>query len=70
MGEAAIVGEPDCRKITIGNRGGYRFKIEVFGEAVHTGSRKWEQKKEGLNAILEMTKVVNTLSFGFKISPK
>lgn len=30
-GDAAIVGKPGTRKITIGNRGGYRFKIEVFG---------------------------------------
>lgn len=60
-GDAAIIGEPGTRKITIGNRGGYRFKIEVFGDAIHTGSREWEQKKEGLNAILEMAKVINAL---------
>jgi len=66
IGDAAIIGEPGTRKITIGNRGGYRFKIQVFGDAVHTGSREWEQKKEGLNAILEMTKVINALqSFKF-----
>lgn len=45
IGDAAIVGEPGTRKITIGNKGGYRFKIEVLGDAVHTGSREWEQKK-------------------------
>ncbi len=60
-GDAAIIGEPGTGKITIGNRGGYRFKIQVFGDAVHTGSREWEQRKEGLNAILEMTKVINAL---------
>ncbi|MFH1838615.1 MAG: ArgE/DapE family deacylase [Candidatus Kuenenbacteria bacterium] len=60
-GDATIIGEPGTKKITIGNRGGYRFKIEVFGDAVHTGSREWEQKKEGLNAILEMEKVINSL---------
>ena len=66
LGNAAIIGEPGTRKITIGNKGGYRFKIQVFGDAVHTGSREWEQKKEGLNAILEMTKVINALqSFKF-----
>lgn len=68
-GDAAIVGEPGARKITIGNKGGYRFKIEVFGEAVHTGSREWEQKKEGLNAILEMAKVINALQ-DFKFPTK
>ncbi len=67
-GNAAVIGEPGTRKITIGNRGGYRFKIEVFGDAVHTGSREWEQKKEGLNAILEMSKVINALQdFKFPI---
>ncbi|MBL7142410.1 MAG: M20 family metallopeptidase [Candidatus Pacebacteria bacterium] len=60
-GDAAIVGEPGAKKITIGNRGGYRFKIEVFGDAVHTGSREWEQKNQGLNAILEMAKVIYAL---------
>lgn len=60
-GDAAIIGEPGTKKITIGNRGGYRFKIEVLGDAVHTGSRKWEQKKEGLNAILDMAKVIKAL---------
>ncbi len=68
IGDAAIVGEPGTRKITIGNKGGYRFKIEVFGDAVHTGSRKWEQKKEGKNAIVEMGRVVNALqNFKFPI---
>ena len=61
VGDAAIIGEPGTYKITIGNRGGHRFKIEVFGESVHTGSREWEQKKEGLNAVLEMDKVINAL---------
>ena len=60
-GNAAIVGEPGSHKITIGNKGGYRFEIEIFGEAVHSGSREWEQKKEGRNAVLEMAKVINAL---------
>lgn len=68
-GDAAIVGEPGLHKITIGNRGGYRFKLETFGDAVHTGSREWEQKKEGLNAVLEMTKVIKTLE-GFRFPTK
>jgi acetylornithine deacetylase/succinyl-diaminopimelate desuccinylase-like protein len=60
-GDAAIVGEPGTKKITIGNRGGYRFKLEVYGDAIHTGSREWEQKKEGVNAILEMYKAIRVL---------
>jgi len=67
-GDTAIIGEPGAKKITIGNRGGYRFKIEVFGEAVHTGSREWEQRKEGINAVLEMVKIINALQdFKFPI---
>lgn len=61
-GKAAIVGEPGSHKITIGNKGGYRFKLEVFGEAIHTGSREWEQKKKGKNAILEMTKAIQAIN--------
>ena len=68
-GDAAIIGEPGTTKITIGNRGGYRFKLEIFGDAVHTGSREWEQKKEGLNAILEMDKAINVLQ-DFKFPAK
>jgi len=60
-GDAAIVGEPGSKKITVGNRGGYRFKIETFGDAVHTGSREWEKKQEGKNAILDMAKAINAL---------
>ncbi|MGB9911275.1 MAG: M20 family metallopeptidase [Microgenomates group bacterium] len=58
-GDAAIIGEPGAQKITIGNKGGYRFKIETFGESVHTGSREWEQKIKGKNAIIEMVKIIN-----------
>ena len=61
IGDAAIIGEPGMHKITIGNRGGYRFKLEVLGDAVHTGSREWEQRKVGINAISEMVKVINAL---------
>lgn len=68
-GDAAIVGEPGTKKIAIGNRGGYRFKIETLGESVHTGSREWEQKKNGLNAVLEMKKVIEVLqNFRFNIN--
>lgn len=63
VGDAAIVGEPKM-KITIGNRGGYRFKVEVFGKSVHTGSREWEGG-EGENAILGMKRVIDALE-GFK----
>lgn len=60
-GDAAIIGEPGAHKITIGNRGGYRFKLEVMGDAVHTGSREWEQGRLGNNAVLQMIKAINAL---------
>ncbi len=34
---AVIVGEPGDRKVAIGYRGVYRFKIRTRGESVHTG---------------------------------
>jgi len=68
-GDAAIIGEPGTKRVIIANRGGYRFKIEVSGNAVHTGSRAWETKRIGLNAVLEMTKVINALQ-NFKFSKK
>lgn len=60
-GDAAIVGEPGAKKIGVGNKGGYRFKIEVSGDAVHTGSREWENGVEGKNAILDMAKAIDAL---------
>lgn len=66
---AAIIGEPGTDKISIGNRGGYRFKLTVFGEAIHTGRRAWERKEAGRNAILDMARVIvalETLEIPFK----
>jgi acetylornithine deacetylase len=57
----AIIGEPGTNKISIGNRGGYRFKLTVFGEAIHTGRRVWERKEAGRNAILDMARVIVAL---------
>lgn len=68
-GEAAIIGEPKTTKIRIGNKGGYRFKLEVFGKSVHTGSKEWEEKKEGKSAIFEMMKAIKALQ-GFKFPSK
>lgn len=61
IGDAAIVGEPGTKRITIGNKGGYRFKLEIFGDAAHTGTREWEEKTGGLNAIGEMSKAIYVL---------
>jgi acetylornithine deacetylase/succinyl-diaminopimelate desuccinylase-like protein len=32
IGDAAIIGEPGTKKITIGNKGGHRFKIKNVGQ--------------------------------------
>ena len=61
-GDAAIVGEPGNRKIAIGHRGLYRFRVRTFGESVHTGTKEWEQKTLGHNAILDMSKITLALS--------
>ncbi len=58
---AAIIGKPGTKKISIGNRGGYRFKLTTFGEAVHTGRRAWERKEAGRNAIMDMAKAAVSL---------
>ncbi len=60
-GDAAIVAEPGSDKISIGHRGGYRFKLTTHGKATHTGLIDWEKKKSGKNAILEMSKAINAL---------
>jgi len=58
----AILGKMGTDKIAIGHRGGYRFKITVYGEAVNTGRRAWEEGKRGRNAILGMAKIIRKLS--------
>ncbi|OGY17797.1 MAG: hypothetical protein A2900_00195 [Candidatus Chisholmbacteria bacterium RIFCSPLOWO2_01_FULL_50_28] len=59
--KAAIIGKPGTSKIAIGNRGGYRFRLTTFGEAIHTGIRAWERKEAGRNAILDMAKAIVSL---------
>jgi acetylornithine deacetylase/succinyl-diaminopimelate desuccinylase-like protein len=36
-GDAAIIGEPGNQKIALGHRGIYRFRLQINGEATHTG---------------------------------
>jgi acetylornithine deacetylase/succinyl-diaminopimelate desuccinylase-like protein len=49
--EAAIYTYPGIDKITIGHRGLVRAWVEVQGEAVHTGSKKWQTQSFRNNAI-------------------
>jgi acetylornithine deacetylase/succinyl-diaminopimelate desuccinylase-like protein len=58
---AAIIGKPGTKKISIGNRGGYRFKLTTYGEGVHTGRGAWERKEAGRNAIMDMARAIVAL---------
>lgn len=60
-GSAAIVTEPENTTITIGHRGGFRFKLTTHGEAAHTGLDAWERGERGRNAILDMTRAIAAL---------
>lgn len=60
-GNAAIVAEPMTEKICIGHRGIYRFRLEVFGEAIHSGLSQWEKGVKGKNAIVEMSRAIEAL---------
>ncbi len=61
-GNAALLAKPEMNKIAIGHRGGYRFKLVTYGEAVNTGRRVWERGERGKNAILDMARVIRVLS--------
>lgn len=59
--KACIIGENGSKVVRIGQRGGYRFKLSVYGEAVHTGISAWERREAGKNAVVEMTKAIDAL---------
>jgi len=61
-GNSALLAKPEMNKIAIGHRGGYRFKLVTYGEAVNTGRRVWERGERGKNAILDMSRVIRVLS--------
>lgn len=59
--KTAILAKPGLEKIAIGHRGGYRFLLTTFGEAVNTGRRDWERGKRGRNAVWEMIRATQAL---------
>jgi len=61
-GDAAIIGEPGNQKIALGHRGIYRFRVQIDGEATHTGVKAWEQRRRGRNAILDMARLALALA--------
>lgn len=61
-GDAAIVAELLSSKINIGNMGGYRFKIVVFGKSAHTGRLAYKDSQGARNAVLEMERVTKAIN--------
>lgn len=57
-GIAGIYGYGGTYNIGIGHRGVLRVKITTHGEAVHTGSVKWQRKEKGINAVTAMSKIL------------
>jgi succinyl-diaminopimelate desuccinylase len=62
QGNAALIGEPGNHMIALGHRGIYRFRLQIKGEATHTGVKAWEQRRQGRNAILDMARVALALA--------
>jgi succinyl-diaminopimelate desuccinylase len=62
QGDAAIIGEPGNRLIAIGHRGIYRIRLQIQGEATHTGIKAWEHGRRGRNAILDMARFALALA--------
>lgn len=58
---AALVAEPMNDNVTIGHRGGYRFRLVVHGAAAHTGLLAWERGELGKNAIADMAQAITAL---------
>ncbi len=57
-GSAAVVAEPENTNVTIGHRGGYRFRLITRGEATHTGLEAWERGIKGKNAVIDMARAI------------
>ncbi len=60
---ACIIAEPESKKISIGNRGIYRFEITTQGRTAHTG----KLRITGINAVTKMAKLLLLLE---KMKPK
>jgi len=58
---AAIYAYPGIGTVTIGHRGLVRLWIKAQGEAVHTGSKSWQDGTKGANAIDALAKLINRL---------
>lgn len=59
--KGAIYTYSGVETITIGHRGGVRLWVEAQGEAVHTGSMNWQDRKRGANAVEAIAKLITRL---------
>lgn len=59
--KAAIYTYPGVETITIGHRGGVRLWVEAVGESVHTGSKSWQNRQKGANAIEAISQLIQLL---------
>lgn len=59
--KAAIYTYPGVKTITIGHRGGVRLWVEAIGESVHTGSKSWQNRQKGANAIEAISQLIQLL---------
>jgi acetylornithine deacetylase/succinyl-diaminopimelate desuccinylase-like protein len=60
--QAAIYTYSGIETVAIGHRGLVRLWIEAQGEAVHTGSKSWQDGTKGANAIEALAKFIDGLS--------
>lgn len=60
-GVGAIYGYGGSYNVGIGHRGVLRIKVTTKGEAVHTGSIKWQEGEKGANAVTAMAEVLLAL---------
>jgi len=58
---AAIYTYPGVETVTIGHRGGVRLWVEATGEADHTGSKSWQNRERGANAIEAISRFISLL---------
>jgi acetylornithine deacetylase/succinyl-diaminopimelate desuccinylase-like protein len=58
-GLGAIYAYPGLGRLQIGHRGVWRFEVSVEGDAVHTGSRKWQKRQaRGANALAGAAEII------------
>lgn len=54
----AIYTYPGLNRIIIGHRGVLRLRIVTHGKSIHSGSARWQKKKDGCNAVTAMAEIL------------